>query len=50
MTGVIVPAGDGSIAVLKRGRGQVDDLAGELREEVHWLAEPEPAPARVPMH
>ena len=50
MTGVIVPAGDGSIAVLKRGRGQVDDLAGELRGEVHWLAEPEAAPARVPMH
>jgi hypothetical protein len=40
MTGVIVPAGDGSIAVLARGRGQVDDVASELREEVHWLPEP----------
>ncbi len=45
MTGVIVPAGEGSIAVLTRGRGQVDDLAIELRGEVHWLAEPAPRPA-----
>jgi len=44
MTGVIVPAGDGSIAVLARGRGQVDDVASELREEVHWLPEPAPTP------
>jgi Protein of unknown function (DUF3379) len=50
MSGVIVPAGEGSIAVLKRGRGQVDDLAGELRGEVHWLAEPPPAPAHMPVH
>ena len=51
MTGVIVPAGDGSIAVLTRGRGQgqVDDLAAGLREQVHWL--PEPAqPPPDPMH
>jgi hypothetical protein len=40
MTGIIVPAGDGSIAVLTRGRGHADALAGELREEVHWLPEP----------
>lgn len=40
MSGVIVPAGDGSIAVLARGRGQMGDLAGELRQEVHWLPEP----------
>jgi hypothetical protein len=40
MTGVIVPAGDGSIAVLARGRGEVDDVASQLREEVHWLPEP----------
>lgn len=41
MSGVIVPAGDGSIAVLARGGGQqVDALAGELRQEVHWLPEP----------
>jgi len=35
-----VPAGDGSIAVLARGSGRVDDVAGELRQEVHWLPEP----------
>ncbi|HLJ37711.1 MAG TPA: DUF3379 family protein [Steroidobacteraceae bacterium] len=40
MSGVIVPAGDGSIAVLERGSAQVKDLAGELRQEVHWLPEP----------
>jgi Protein of unknown function (DUF3379) len=40
MSGVIVPAGDGSIAVVTRGKGRVDDVAGELREEVHWLPEP----------
>lgn len=47
MSGVIVPAGDGSIAVLARGHGRVDDVALQLREEVHWL--PEPAqPASAP--
>jgi len=40
MTGVIVPAGDGSIAVLARGRGPVPAIAAELRQEVHWLPEP----------
>jgi hypothetical protein len=40
MSGVIVPAGDGSIAVLERGAGPVAELAGELRQEVHWLPEP----------
>jgi len=44
MTGVIVPAGDGSIAVLVRGRGQVDDVAADLREQVHWLPEPAQPP------
>ena len=44
MTGVIVPAGDGSIAVLARGRGQVDDVAADLREQVHWLPEPAQPP------
>ena len=48
MSGIIVPAGDGSIAVLARGRGRVDDLAGELPGEVRWLAEP--APAAAPTH
>jgi hypothetical protein len=45
MTGVIVPAGDGSVAVLERGRQGVDALAGALRQEVHWLPEPPPPPA-----
>ncbi len=40
MTGVIVPAGDGSIAVLARGKTPVDDVAGELRQQVRWLPEP----------
>jgi hypothetical protein len=40
MSGVIVPAGDGSIAVVTRGKGRVDDVAGELRQQVHWLPEP----------
>jgi len=44
MRGVIVPAGDGSIAVLERGGKGIDELAGELRQEVHWL--PEPGPQR----
>jgi hypothetical protein len=48
MTGVIVPAGDGSIAVVARGHGQVDDVAAELRGEVHGL--PEPAQPPEPTH
>jgi uncharacterized protein DUF3379 len=44
MTGVIVPSGEGSIAVLERGRGRVDQLAGELRQQVHWLPEPNDHP------
>jgi hypothetical protein len=40
MSGVIVPDGDGSIAVVIRGQGRVDDVAGELRQDVHWLPEP----------
>jgi hypothetical protein len=37
MTGVIVPAGTGSIAVLARGNGNIDDIAGRMQQEVHWL-------------
>ena len=44
MSGVIVPAGDGSVAVLERGDGQVDELAAVLRQEVHWLPEPDQHP------
>jgi hypothetical protein len=39
MTGVIVPAEQGSIAVLTRGAGDLDDLAGQMQHEVHWLAD-----------
>jgi Protein of unknown function (DUF3379) len=38
MTGVIVPAeAQGSIAVLARGATSVDDVATQMRQEVHWL-------------
>lgn len=37
MTGIIVPAGEGSIAVLARGVVGVDDIAAQMREDVHWL-------------
>jgi hypothetical protein len=44
MSGVIVPATQGSIAVLARGGGSsVDELAGQIQREVHWLP-----PARQP--
>jgi hypothetical protein len=26
--------------VVTRGKSRVDDVAGELRQEVHWLPEP----------
>jgi Protein of unknown function (DUF3379) len=37
MSGVIVPAGTGSIAVLTRGGGNIDRIAGELAQDVRWL-------------
>jgi Protein of unknown function (DUF3379) len=37
MTGVIVPAERGSIAVLARGSGNIDEIAGAMQREVHWL-------------
>jgi hypothetical protein len=37
MTGVIVPAQQGSIAVLTRGAGDLDDIAGQMQHDVHWL-------------
>jgi hypothetical protein len=39
MTGVIVPAAQGSIAVLTRGAGDLDDLAGQIQHDVHSLAD-----------
>ena len=40
MSGVIVPAGTGSLAVLARGGGDVEALAGQMQHEVRWLPEP----------
>jgi len=37
MSGVIVPAGHGSIAVLTRGSGAVAELAGQMQHDVQWL-------------
>jgi hypothetical protein len=37
MAGVIVPDGDGSIAVLARGAGDLEALAGEMQHDVHWM-------------
>jgi len=38
MTGVIVPAGSGSLAVLARDGGNIDDIATQMERDVHWLA------------
>jgi hypothetical protein len=43
LNGVIVPAENGSIAVLARG-GNVDLLARQMRQDVHWLPEPGSGP------
>jgi Protein of unknown function (DUF3379) len=37
MTGLLIPAEHGSIAVLTRGAGDLDDIAGQVQHEVHWL-------------
>jgi hypothetical protein len=37
MTGLIIPAEHGSIAVLTRGAGDLADIAGHMQYEVHWL-------------
>lgn len=37
MTGMIVPVGRGSIAVLARGAIGVDDIAARMGQDVHWL-------------
>ena len=37
MTGLIIPAQHGSIAVLTRGAGDLDDIAGHMQHEVRWL-------------
>jgi hypothetical protein len=40
MTGIIVPAGAGSIAVLARGGGDLDAVAGQMKRDVRWLPQP----------
>jgi Protein of unknown function (DUF3379) len=40
MSGVIVPAGAGSIAVLTRGNGDVNAVAGQMQQDLHWLPQP----------
>jgi|SRR5580658_818468 hypothetical protein len=42
MSGVIVPVGHGSVAVLERGAGNVADVAGQLGQDVQWMPEPPP--------
>ena len=37
MSGVIVPAPQGSIAVLTRGDANVDALAAQMQQDVRWL-------------
>jgi Protein of unknown function (DUF3379) len=37
MTGVIVPDGAGSLALLARGSGNIDDIAAQMQHEVHWM-------------
>ena len=39
LTGVIVPAEHGSIAVLTQGSGEVDELAAQMQHDVRWLPE-----------
>jgi hypothetical protein len=38
MSGLIVPDGGGSIAVLSRQRDNLDAIAGQIQSDVHWLA------------
>ncbi|HYL02833.1 MAG TPA: DUF3379 family protein [Steroidobacteraceae bacterium] len=43
MSGIIVPVGEGSIAVLARGGGTaaVEQLAGEMQRGLRWMPEPQ---------
>jgi Protein of unknown function (DUF3379) len=40
MTGIIVPAGAGSIAVLARGPGNLDAVAWQMQQDFRWLPQP----------
>jgi hypothetical protein len=37
MSGVLVPLGSGSIAVLTRGSDDAGAIARQMQHEVHWL-------------
>ena len=37
MTGIIVPAPQGSVAVVARGNANLETLASQMQQEVHWL-------------
>jgi hypothetical protein len=37
MTGLLVPDGTGSLALLARGGGNIDDVAAQMQQDVHWL-------------
>jgi len=37
MSGVLVPLGSGSIAVLTRGSGDAGAIAHQMQQQVHWL-------------
>src|SRR5262252_306770 len=39
MSGVLVPAPQGSIAVLTRGSANVDTAAAQLQQDVRWLSQ-----------
>ena len=39
MSGVLVPSGRGSIAVLTRGGAGVEQVAQAMQQDVHWLAD-----------
>lgn len=41
MTGIIVPAQPGSIALLTRGGADLGILAGEVQRDTHWMPEPD---------
>jgi len=32
-----VPDGTGSLALLARGAGNIDDIAGQMQQDVRWL-------------
>jgi hypothetical protein len=40
MSGVLVPSGEGSIAVLARGSAGVEQVAQAMQQDVHWLSDP----------